>query len=676
MTRYSWVAPLVFLFGLFILALVFSAGLSYWGPLAPDWDLQTLYSHVPQVSILEYGQFPLWDPFHCGGLSLIGNPQARFLSPLFFLHLILPTIIALKIECILHTWIAMFSFWLLGKRFSTRLWPPIFGGLLYGLNGAFQFRIAGAHFTFLSFSLAPLFLHFLLDADRSRKAFALSVLILLLMTFDGLTYPVPFTLFAFGIHGVSQGLLSKSWQYLKAFLQVTLVSLSLGAIKIIPSLETVTLFPRGMSSTDRLTLPLLYEIFLRRNQGFMGGIPFVQWKSMSNLTASWWGEYGCYLGLLPVLFVIMGLIFSEKRHRPLWITLLALFAFYLGDYGRFSPWHLLHSVPPFHTHEFSSRFIFPILIFVSIFAVLGLDALENKVLIRVPTITARTAWLIGAGIVLVAVMDLQSESTLPLSQQKFQTSDSRRPGRPFLQSINSRSLSMHAAAWNVGTINCYESLFPEGSRSSVMGVNEKGYQGEAYLKSASGKVDTLQWSPNQMEYHVELARPDRFIVNQNYYPGWQTSLGSISNERDLLSVDLPAGDHNLKLHYRPASLQGGVGISLLGLLLLGIMLRQVSVKVRILSVAALVSAWILVCATALPNSRLWAPEKKIHKARILPPLYLSTLAGILEFEGDTRSAAEAKEMAKMGAGEWEFVDQVYETTLRNLQLRRTDPIAK
>src|SRR6185295_931143 len=57
------------------------------------WDARYfwLMIEVDPASILQHGQFPLWDPYHCGGSPHFANPQSSTLSPLTPLLLLLGT---------------------------------------------------------------------------------------------------------------------------------------------------------------------------------------------------------------------------------------------------------------------------------------------------------------------------------------------------------------------------------------------------------------------------------------------------------------------------------------------------------------------------------------------------------------------------------------------------------
>ena len=46
------------------------------------------YENVAREAVLRWHQAPLWDPYYCGGMYLLGTPQARFVSPTFVLTLL------------------------------------------------------------------------------------------------------------------------------------------------------------------------------------------------------------------------------------------------------------------------------------------------------------------------------------------------------------------------------------------------------------------------------------------------------------------------------------------------------------------------------------------------------------------------------------------------------------
>ena len=67
-----------------------------------DWQFFHHMWEAGYVGVWRYGEWPLWDPYHCGGVTLFGNPQSQLLSPFFALALVTDTTIALKLFVLAH----------------------------------------------------------------------------------------------------------------------------------------------------------------------------------------------------------------------------------------------------------------------------------------------------------------------------------------------------------------------------------------------------------------------------------------------------------------------------------------------------------------------------------------------------------------------------------------------
>ena len=82
--RFGLFVPVV----LFLLAvyyvLPFLLKLNYWG--IRDWDLFTTVTAVPVSAIVDYGQFPFWNPYLMGGNILFHHPEVAIFSPFFLLR--------------------------------------------------------------------------------------------------------------------------------------------------------------------------------------------------------------------------------------------------------------------------------------------------------------------------------------------------------------------------------------------------------------------------------------------------------------------------------------------------------------------------------------------------------------------------------------------------------------
>src|ERR1700686_5187854 len=46
-----------------------------------DWDLFTQLRWVPYYTITQFHQLPFWNPYKCGGMGMLGNPESMVVSP-------------------------------------------------------------------------------------------------------------------------------------------------------------------------------------------------------------------------------------------------------------------------------------------------------------------------------------------------------------------------------------------------------------------------------------------------------------------------------------------------------------------------------------------------------------------------------------------------------------------
>lgn len=90
-------------------------------------------------------------------------------------------------------------------------------------------------------------------------------------------------------------------------------------------------------------------------------------------------------------------------------------------------------------------------------------------------------------------------------------------------------------------------LLPDGARAAFV--------------SGAGEVRVEAWRPRELVLAVRADAPGRLAVRQAFYPGWRARLegqpcclavDALRREYGILAVDLPAGDHRLRLELGPA----------------------------------------------------------------------------------------------------------------------------
>ena len=129
----------------------------------------------------------------------------------------------------------------------------------------------------------------------------------------------------------------------------------------------------------------------------------------------------------------------------------------------------------------------------------------------------------------------------------------------------------------VGSLQCFEET--DFSESALLRAD---LGAEEYpLNPETARVERVAWTPNRIDLHVVARAPTEVVINQNHHRAWRTNLGEIRNHQGLLSVDLPAGDHQVRLTFRDPWITAGACIwisALLGLLVL--VGRDVRLKIR------------------------------------------------------------------------------------------------
>lgn len=107
---------------------------------------------------------------------------------------------------------------------------------------------------------------------------------------------------------------------------------------------------------------------------------------------------------------------------------------------------------------------------------------------------------------------------------------------------------------NMGSVHCDEYGY-HVPRGSVLGYDEPGYRGE-YFMIGDGSATNDVWSPNRLTFNISANSPATLVINQNADPDWRvvSGNGTRRSERDLLAIDVPAGQQSLTIAYRPANI--------------------------------------------------------------------------------------------------------------------------
>ena len=120
-----------------------------------DWDLNLAKYESVRRTVLEWGQFPWWDPWCRGGFPLAANPQCGVIGVATPLVLALGTSVGMRLAQLVCLLIAMEG----GRRLAW-LWfreplAAVAAGLIFGINGAVLTQAVYGYHLPMSYCLFP-----------------------------------------------------------------------------------------------------------------------------------------------------------------------------------------------------------------------------------------------------------------------------------------------------------------------------------------------------------------------------------------------------------------------------------------------------------------------------------------------------------------------------------------
>jgi hypothetical protein len=555
-----------------------------------DWDANLFMLEVPRITILQYRQAPLWNPYEWGGIPMLGSPWSRWLSPSFLLVLGFGTVAGAKIDIWLHLSVGLWGTFLLAREHGMRHASAFLAACAYLFGGWFALVVASGMSVFLGAALIPwaVLLH-----RRARLGMRYHIAlggVCALMLFDGAVEPLVIVLLALALRTAADLATRRtSLRGTAALLSVSgAVFVGLSAIKLLPMVELLWKRPRLPRQVGGYSVESLSRALLERGQSlgteFPAGDGF--WRGMS------WGidETGAYVGVVVVGLAGLGVLARGRRHPVLIASLVCFVWLAFGERAPVGPWQLLEHVPPFSMMRVPERFRFVFLLDLALLAGLGLDALTDAVA-RSPR---GPRWLSGraataAGVVAAAIaFDLVSANS-PALRDAFSIPPVALPSRgSFVQiqrlprydergflraeqraSVLAPSSSLYPAVRaGMGSPRGFEPLTAR-SRPRVHALGEPRYRGEQWLSGTLGTVKLVRWTPNTLTFDVHAESPGRLVINQIFDRGWRSGGARPVSEGALLAVPVSPGERRVELRYLPASFLAGAISTAASLLVFG-----------------------------------------------------------------------------------------------------------
>ncbi len=553
------------LVALFVLAMVcavnympYAYNPSFWGHV--DWVLHASWAMAARESLLRFGQLPFWDPYFCGGVSLLDFPETMMFSP-FFAPLLTFGLIGIRIAAYLSTLAGMYGFYLLCRHYGLGAASSYLPPIIFFLNTQYQNRLQFGGFSVV-FTLAfvPWVLLAYLKAQDNVRFLPVASLALALMTVSGSpVFPVQMVMLLLA-YSMFLSLSRRDARPIALFALIALPALALAAAKLVPGYLFMQSYPRDFGAyVEGYSLRMMWSAAFEKPAAeyiFYYHFPEEKWH---------WHEYTAYVGVLPVLLALA----AFKSNRPeKWVLAGVTLLFLLLSMGHqmpgFSLWDSLRSLPVISSGRVPERFINMAYVGLSLLAGLGLTQIEKKSRSLAALFLAFILFdlLMASHVVVAMTYDIPPENQMIYGKARQDV---------FYQEV-SRVGSLSAVLLNIGDAKCYTG-FPGLASSNVTpkyvnGVPNGGYRGEAYLLNGRGSVKLVRVTPNAVEVEVSAAGEDTLVLNQNYYPGWGVrgaSGGAAYPYNGLVAADVSPADGRVTFSFLPERFLAGAAVSLVSL---------------------------------------------------------------------------------------------------------------
>ena len=300
---------------------------------------------------LREGGFPLWSRRMFCGFPVFAEGQGGFLyPPNLLLFPFLEAWKAFNLSMVLNFFLgSCFMYAYLRKMVST--FPALVGGVVFAYCGFFlchSFHTAMIN-VFIWLPLLFLFADRALEGGGLRPV-VLGACVLALMIFAG--YPNAFmvSLVGFSFYLLYRGLFSGKPKGIRisllVLLLVVIMGLGLGGVQLFPMAELIG------HSTRAERFPYDFLVFGSYSPSFFATLLLPDLFGIRGTDTIWfhpvfpYHEMDVYLGVLPLLFLLVGLLYGRGRRSltwfALWITAIVLML------GKYTPFYHIFSYLPYY----------------------------------------------------------------------------------------------------------------------------------------------------------------------------------------------------------------------------------------------------------------------------------------------------------------------------------------
>ena len=212
-------------------------------PANGDWDVFTDLRWVAYQTITHFHQFPFWDPYKCGGIPMLGNPEAVVATPFLLLDLATGPIAGLYLQIILHLALGFAGGYVLARVMGLGAIASLVLASVFLSTSWLYLQLAMGNLTLsLPISYWPWMLALFFVGVGRRKIAPLAVggSVLALTATEG-NYAFVYAVILIAVLSLTIGLTRRTMWPLIAAIVLVAFGAATGAIKLLPVAETCAL---------------------------------------------------------------------------------------------------------------------------------------------------------------------------------------------------------------------------------------------------------------------------------------------------------------------------------------------------------------------------------------------------------------------------------------------------
>lgn len=508
-----------------------------------DWRFFNSLSLLLQSNLFHYHRFPLHDPWLCGGMDLVTNPQTRIFSPMVIFDLLFWPKLANLLSIIFYASVGHLAMYRLLRHLNLSRFHSALGASIFINSSWFGLHYAVGHVVYGAFQLLPWVMYLALRFHRPRCRLWLTVLMAWFLL-DGAVYTFIFSgmliVSLICVRKISvKELFKVSIRQPIFHFTLVVLFLLLSAPRIIPTLQA---FSKRGAYLDYAEIPFQKWMYLFFNV-FQDGLANVGWSPYQA------HEFSVYLGITLTFCVFYNLKDHLRLQKAFpYLVLIVFWAWVaLGVVPEINPWQGFLKIPLFHNAHIQSRVLILMQLFWVIAAMFTLEQFQSRKKFHAALVGLILLETLVAKNFPFYALAHDSYVMQGTSVQEYVTSEG------LTETIGHGDAPSHYYFPNKGSSECYEPAKPK--IGAIPTDDFAHYEGEAFPLDRAGNVQIVRYTPGDLHIRYDLVGPGKIRINTNQLEGWQVVEGQVQVQESMGgSLDLLTrnAQGDAWLQYRPA----------------------------------------------------------------------------------------------------------------------------